>query len=246
MKYKHCKRSGIAFVLLGIITLGIYPIVVLSHVRTEVNALNANNGVKKQMPFFWAYVLGLITYGIVPIVWLARIAEKVQIAALERKVTSTRISKAFVACWLLFGSYIIVGPFLVFCRFFKLLNLVEQAENQRLEEESKTVEAKDEMKEEINANSLKEENKSEPLGELNPETPYPGLISVSKKTDASKSVPSVTGVNKLASSGSKNRPWRVRVNGEVKVFETREQAVAYAQKISAERRALKAQGQKKE
>ncbi len=246
MKYKHCKRSGIAFIFLGIITLGIYPIVVLSHVRTEVNALNGNNGVKKQMPFFWAYVLGLITYEIVPIVWLARMAEKIQIAALERKVTSTRISKTFVVCWLLFGSYIIVGPFLVFCRFFKLLNLVEQAENKRLEDENKTVEAKDEMKEEINTNSLKEENKSEPVGETNPETPYPGLPSASKKTYATKPVPSLAGANKPVSSGTKIRPWRVRVNGEVKVFETREQAVAYAQKVSAERRALKAQGQKKE
>ncbi len=245
MKYKHCKRSGVAFVFLGIITLGIYPIVVLSHVRKEVNALTADNGVKKQMPFFWAYVLGLITCGIVPIVWLATMAEKVQIAALERKVTSTRISKTFVVCWLLFVSYIIVGPFIAFCRFFKLLNLVEQAENKRLEEESLAVEAKDEMKEEINANSLKEDNKSEPSEGKKDETPYP-ILSSNKKAYVSKPVPTLAGARKPATSSTgKNRPWRVRINGEIKVFETREQAVAYAQKISAERRALKAQGQKK-
>ncbi len=245
MKYKHCKRSGVAFVFLGILTLGIYPIVVLSHVRTEVNELTANSGVKKQMPFFWAYVLGLITYGIVPIVWLARMAEKIQIAALERKVTSTRISKAFVACWLLFGVYILIGPFLVFCRFFKLLNLVEQDENKRLEEEGKTVEAKVEMKEEINANAIKEESKEKPVGDKKPETPYPGLSSA-KKACSPKPLPRLASSRNLASSGAKSRPWRVSVDGQVKVFETREQAIAYAQKLSAERRALKAQNKKKE
>ena len=247
MKYKHCKRSGVAFIFLGIITLGIYPIVVLTHVRREVNTLTADNGVKKQMPFFWAYVLGLVTYEIVPIVWLAHMAEKVQIAALERKVTSTRISKAFVVCWLLFGSYIIVGPFLVFCRFFKLLNLVEQAENKRLEEENKAVEVKVEMKEEINTNSLKEESKADSVEEKKIETPYPTLPSASEKTYSPKPVPSVASVRRPTNaSTAKPRPWRVRINGEVKVFETREQAVAYAQKVSAERRALKAQSQKKE
>lgn len=245
MKFKHCKRSGVAFIFLGILTLGIYPIVVLSHVRKEVNVLTANSGVKKQMPFFWAYVLGLITFGIVPIVWLARMAEKIQIAALERKVTSPRISKAFVACWLLFGVYIIVGPFLVFCRFFKLLNLVEKAENKRLEEEGKTLEAKVEMKEEISASAMKEEGTAKPLDDKELEAPYPSLSSA-KKIPSPKPLPRVASSRNVAPAGAKNRPWRVCANGQVRIFETREEAVAYAQRLSAERRALRAQSKKKE
>ena len=58
MTYSHTKRSGVAFVFLGIITLGIYPIAVLSKVRKEVSSLLDGKGVDPQIPFLWAYLLG--------------------------------------------------------------------------------------------------------------------------------------------------------------------------------------------
>ena len=240
MKYRHCKRSGVGFLLLGIITLEIYPIVVLSHVRKEVNELNANNGVKKQMPFLLAYLLGFITCGIVPLVWCTRMAGKIQIAALERGITSPRLTKAFFACWIIFGSYIIVGPFIAYHRFFKVLNRVEAYENEKLASEAKSVEIKDEMKDEMDGN-LAPVVPTAPLPEAvetkAPEAPYPNLPSPEAKEPAPvkttySSVPS-------PAPAASSKPWRVKVNGVTKVFASREEAVAYAQKISAERRALR-------
>ena len=241
MKYRHCRRSGVGFIFLGIITLEIYPIVVLSHVRKEVNELNENNGVKKQMPFILAYLLGFITCGIVPLVWATRMAGKIEIAALERKITSPSISKAFFACWIIFGSYIVVGPFIAFHRFFKVLNAVESYENQRIALDEKTVEIKDEMKSEIDANAMNEAPQPEALEEKKAETPYPGLPAASSpEKAAAKPQKSAT------SPSSPKQPWRVKVNGVTRVFSSREEAVAYAQRVSAERRALRHKGEKKE
>lgn len=247
MKYRHCKRSGVGFLFLGLITLEIYPIVVLSHVRKEVNELNANNGVKKQMPFILAYLLGLITCGIVPLVWCTRMAGKIEIAALERKITAPRLTKAFFACWIIFGSYIIVGPFIAFHRFFKVLNLVESYENEKAASETKSVEIKDEMKGEMDGSVAPAavDAPAAPLPEAPeekaPESPYPNLPSYEAKEPA----PIKTVRTAPAPSQSKQQ-WRVKINGVTKVFNSHEEAVAYAQKVSAERRALRRRSEKKE
>ncbi len=241
MKYRHTKRSSVLFILLGIITLDIYQIVVLSHVRKEVNELNANNGVKKQMPCLVAYLLGLITCGIVPLVWMTRLAGKIQIAALERKITSPSISRGFFFCWLVFGSIIIVGPFIAFHRFFKVLNTVESFENAKTDSDGATALIKDEMKEEIDAKTISEPVQIATAQDNAPESPYPSMPSAeSKETASAKAQPAPS------AKGGSNRPWRVKVNGVTKVFSSHEEAVAYAKKVSAERRALRSRSEKKE
>ena len=240
MKYRHCKRSGIAFVLLGVITFGIYPIVVLSHVQKEVESLTEKNGMPKQIPFVEAFFLGWITFEIVPLVWLAKMAGKIQVAALERKVTSPRISKAFIVLWLIFGSEIIIGPFVAFHRFFKVLNAVEKRENERIDTEGKNADAKAEMESEMQGEEGNEKTQLPAEPEPSPETPYPNLPS-SANEEPKKEIPS----QKPASEGN-GRPWRVRIGSAVKVFSSREEAVSYAKKISAERRALSQKGEKKE
>lgn len=241
MKYRHCKRSSIAFILLGAITFGIYDIVVLSHVRKETNALTEGSGLKKQMPFFWAYLLGFITCGIVPLVWLVHIINKIQVAAVERKITSPRITKPFFVLWLILGSEIIVGPFIAFHRFFKVLNAVERYDNEQQEATAKMIEAKEEMKEQMETAPEAQEEAPQIKEPERIENPYPSLPSASSSELApiKRSAP-------RSDTNEKARPWRVKIGNSVKVFSTREEAVAYAGRISAERRAARAAKEKKE
>jgi hypothetical protein len=242
MKYRHCKRSSIAFILLGAITFGIYDIVVLSHVRKEANALTEGSGLKKQMPFFWAYLLGFITCGIVPLVWLVHVINKIQVAAVERKITSPRITKPFFVLWLILGSEIIIGPFIAFHRFFKVLNAVERYDNEQQEAAAKMVEAKEEMKEQMEAAPKAQEEAPQIKEPEHNENPYPSL----PVTPSSEQTPIKRCITPRSDTNEKARPWRVKIGNTVKVFSTREEAVAYAGRISAERKAARAAKENKE
>ncbi len=133
MKYKHTNRSGVLFILLNIITLSIYGIVVLSHVRREVNEMGAGRTVKKLPPFFPMWLLGLITLGIAPLIWVSEVADRLDVYAAEHEITKPRITYAKMFVWLLIGWIIIVGPFIAWHCFFKVLNLVEAKMNEEPE-----------------------------------------------------------------------------------------------------------------
>ncbi len=243
MPYPHVKRSGLAFVLLGILTLGIYPVCVLSSVRKEVASLLDGKGIDKQMPFVWAYLLGFLTLGIAPLIWICRMANKIQMAALEKKISKPRLSGAYMF-WLGYvGAVVLVGPFFAFHRFFKLLNLVEARANEDTKESLANSESKKEMVEEVRRAGLGEQA-LEGKQKLAPrETPYPHLPLEEKKEEEKLEKPWTQAEEKSPSG----RKWIVRVGKkEAKVFASKEEALSYARSLLAERKALAEEKAKKE
>ncbi len=236
MTYKHTNRSGVLFVFLGIITLGVYPVVLLSHVRKEVSSLLDGKGVGKQMPFVWAYLLGFITLGLAPLIWICRMANKIEMAALEKKITSPRLSGAYML-WAYFGVVILIGPFLAYHRFFALLNRVEGRANEEEQEkvENKISPAKQDMLKEVKKASEGEFPEPASQTPALAQTPYPQLDQRIFDEQANENekpwAPSPKG-------NVRGRKWRVRSNGQIKVFDTKEEAVAYAKSLLAERKAL--------
>ena len=244
MTYKHTNRSGVAFVFLGIVTLGVYPVVVLSQVRKEVSCLLDGKGVGKQMPFVWAYLLGLITLGLAPLIWVCRMANKIEMAALEKKITSPRLSGAFML-WAYFGVLILIGPFLAYHRFFCLLNAIERRANEEEEEkaEGKISPAKQDMLKEVQKASQGEFPEPASQTPTLAQTPYPQLDQRTFDERASENEKPWASATK---GNSKGRKWRVRSNGQIKVFDTKEEAIAYAKSILAEKRALSSKKEKRD
>ena len=67
------NRSLLKFVLLSIITLGIYGLVVMTKISTEINTIAGPYDNKKTMNYcLVALIFSWLTMGIVPLVWAHR------------------------------------------------------------------------------------------------------------------------------------------------------------------------------
>lgn len=72
------NRSLLKYILLGIITLGIYDIVVMSKVSTDINLIATKYDGKKTMHFCLVFFLfSWLTLGIVPLVWHHKMSARV-------------------------------------------------------------------------------------------------------------------------------------------------------------------------
>ena len=64
------NRSLAKFILLGIITFGIYPLVIMCGVSQDINIVASRYDGKKTMHFaLVAFIFSWLTLGILPIVW---------------------------------------------------------------------------------------------------------------------------------------------------------------------------------
>lgn len=66
----YSRISGVKFWLLGIVTCGIYPIVMWCKMTNNLNAMAAKVGEAPIQGYIVAWLLGMITCGIYPIVWM--------------------------------------------------------------------------------------------------------------------------------------------------------------------------------
>ena len=68
------RVSGVKFWLLGILTEGIYSLVIWGRMANNLNAMARKVGEKQIRSFFGAFLLGFITFGIYPVVWTFKFA----------------------------------------------------------------------------------------------------------------------------------------------------------------------------
>ena len=71
------ERSFLAYVLLSIITFGIYPIIYWTKISNEVNILCEGDG-KKTMKYVYAWLLNIPTLGIFGLVWEYQLAQRLK------------------------------------------------------------------------------------------------------------------------------------------------------------------------
>lgn len=125
------NRSLLKFVLLSIITLGIYGIVVMSKVSTDINLIASKHDGKKTMHYCLVlFIFSWLTFGIVPLVWGHRIS-----ARIGQELTRRGIDYDFGAStfwlWNILGSLIIVGPFVYTHKLLKSMNLLSEDYNKK-------------------------------------------------------------------------------------------------------------------
>lgn len=111
-------------ILLSIITLGIYPLVIMSVVSSDINIVASRYDGKKTMHFcLLAFIVAPLTLGIASIVWYHKISNRIG-NELKRRGVNYRFGAADFWLWNVLGSLIIVGPFVYLHKMFKATNLM--------------------------------------------------------------------------------------------------------------------------
>ena len=123
------NRSLLKFILLSVLTLGIYGIVVMSAVSTDINTIASRYDGKKTMHYCLVYfVFSWLTLGIVPLVWSHKISNRIG-AELTRRGVSYSFSAGSFWGWGVLGSFILVGPFIYIHKMLKSMNLLSEHYN---------------------------------------------------------------------------------------------------------------------
>lgn len=132
--FKKVKRSALLFLFLSLITLGIYSAVVLSKVKKEYDLLSEDSPSHKSFaPYVVIFLLGFITLGIVPLIYLGYLSDAYGELLREEGIKKPKISYGTFVLWCVFGSLIIVGPFIAFHKLFKVAAILKTKSNERAE-----------------------------------------------------------------------------------------------------------------
>ncbi len=114
----------VKFILLSLVTLGIYEIVVMSHVSEEINQVASPRDGKHTMHYcLVSFIFSWLTIGIVPLVWAHRLCDRIGNELQVRNLPFNFSAGSFWG-WCFFGSLILVGPYIFLYKFFKAMNLV--------------------------------------------------------------------------------------------------------------------------
>ena len=123
------NRSLAKFIFLSLITFGIYGLVALCHVSEDINLVATPRDGKKTMHYAWIFfLLTGLTLGIAPIVWYHRLSNRLGEELAARGI-AYHISAGTYWGWNIFGTLILIGPFIYFHKFFKAINLINESWN---------------------------------------------------------------------------------------------------------------------
>ena len=117
------KRGLGKMIFLGLLTLGIYPIVIWSRIVTELNIAASRYDGKRTMPYFAACMLAPITLGIYAWVWIHSFCNRIG-DELRRRGIDYKFGASTFWLWGVLGSLIIVGPFIFTHKLMKSMNLI--------------------------------------------------------------------------------------------------------------------------
>lgn len=112
------------FILLSIVTLGIYAIVIYSRMSEQINTIASKHDGKKTMHYCLLFFLvGPITCEIATLVWTHRISNRIG-GELTRRGIDYKYNANTFWLWGFLGSLIVVGPFVYVHKTLKSMNLL--------------------------------------------------------------------------------------------------------------------------
>lgn len=114
------------YILLSIVTLGIYSIVFHSSISESINEAASKYDGKKTMHFCLLFFLvGPITFGIADLVWFHRLSDRLGAEAARRGLDlGFKFDSGTFWLWGILGSLIVVGPFIYYHRLCKIVNAI--------------------------------------------------------------------------------------------------------------------------
>ncbi|MGN1456485.1 MAG: DUF4234 domain-containing protein [Acutalibacteraceae bacterium] len=123
------NRGLLKFILLNLITLGIYSIVIFSSVSNDVNVICSRYDGKKTMHYcLLLFIIGPLTLGIAYIVWFHKLSNRIG-GELNRRNIAYSFSATDFWLWDILASLIIVGPFVYTHKLFKAMNVLSENYN---------------------------------------------------------------------------------------------------------------------
>lgn len=118
------NKSLLKYVLLSLITFGIYGIVVMSSVSNDINVVASRYDGKKTMHYcLLLFLVGPVTFGIAYFVWYHRISNRIG-GELARRGLPYSFSASDYWLWNILGAFIIVEPFVYYYKMFKAVNMI--------------------------------------------------------------------------------------------------------------------------
>lgn len=116
---------------LGMLTLGIYPLVVESHISEELNLIASRHDGRRTMHFCLIYfIFSWLTLGIAPFVWYHRTSDRMG-GELARRQIGYSFGATDFWLWCILGSLILVGPYIYVYKRMKAMNLINADYNQK-------------------------------------------------------------------------------------------------------------------
>lgn len=127
----NTNKGLLKYILLSIITLGIYSIVCMSSVSSDINVIASRYDGKKTMHYCLLFFLvGPITFGIAYLVWHHNLCTRIGNELTRRGITNCRLSAADYWLWGILGSFILIGPFVFLYKLFNAMNTLCASYNQ--------------------------------------------------------------------------------------------------------------------
>ncbi len=116
------NKSLLKYVLLSLITFGIYGLIIMTSVSEDINTIAGRYDGKKTMHYCLLFFLvGPITLGIAYLVWEHKICDRIR-NELQRRGIDCKLSPADFWLWNVLGTLIIAGPFIYRYKMFKAMN----------------------------------------------------------------------------------------------------------------------------
>lgn len=126
----NTNRSLIKYILLSLITFGIYGLVVMSSISEDINTIASRYDNKKTMHYcLIVFLFSWLTLGIAVLVWYHRISDRVG-DELKRRGINYPISSTSFWGWYILGTLIIIGPFVYYHKLFTGMNYLCESFNQ--------------------------------------------------------------------------------------------------------------------
>ena len=141
MERLRTNRGLLKFILLSLITFGIYGIVCFSHISKEINTLATEHDHRRTMHYCLVFfLLSWLTLGIMMLIWWHNICDRIGDELKYRKIKYSFGAGSYWS-WGFFGVLIIIGPFIFYHKFFKAMNLLNADYNKQMfgERESEPV-----------------------------------------------------------------------------------------------------------
>lgn len=122
-------RSVGKFILYTLITFGIYPIVFMSSISSDINIIASGYDGKSTMHYCLIFfLLGPVTFEIATLVWYINLSNRIG-AELKRRGIDYSFGAGTFWGWNFFGWLILVGPFVYAHKIATAMNLLAEDSN---------------------------------------------------------------------------------------------------------------------
>ena len=123
------NRSLLKFILLSIVTLGIYSIVFFTGIANDINVVASRYDGKRTMHFcLLCFIIAPITFGIGGLVWCHKFSARVGNELARRNLPYSFGAMDFWL-WDILASLVIVGPFIYMHKLITSVNQIAEHYN---------------------------------------------------------------------------------------------------------------------